>query len=138
MKVFVATKVGQGKRDNDFCWTKEGELVAFGFECDGEDVDGNCGCRRSMSGIDSHKATTTFMVADKKRLTRTKFIEKLLKSRIKAGWIQVEGKVKEKDLAWVTEDVDELIRLAKYFPTGSIMEKRGEAIQVRSVKKRAK
>jgi hypothetical protein len=59
MKVFVSTKDGQGIRNNDFSWTNEGELVKFALECDGEKIDGKCGCRRSMSGFDTHKATTT-------------------------------------------------------------------------------
>lgn len=56
MKVMVATREGQGFRENDFSWTKENELVGFTSECDGETIDGNCGCRRSMSGFDTHTA----------------------------------------------------------------------------------
>ena len=57
MKMLVATKETQGKRRNDFCWATEGELVRFAFQCDGEAVDGRCGCRRSFCGLDSHKAS---------------------------------------------------------------------------------
>ena len=41
------------------CWCEEGELVRFATECDGERVDGRCGCRRSMTGMSTLKATTT-------------------------------------------------------------------------------
>ena len=51
MKVLVGTKETQGQRSNDFSWAEDGELVMFGSECDREDVDGTCGCRRAMSGL---------------------------------------------------------------------------------------
>ena len=50
MKLLVATTKTQGQRKNDFCWVPEDEIVQFAFVCDGEKIDGSCGCRRSMSG----------------------------------------------------------------------------------------
>ena len=47
MRFLVATKETQGQRKNDFSHAREGELVKFGFECDGEEVDGNL--ERSVS-----------------------------------------------------------------------------------------
>lgn len=65
MKVFAATKSGQGQRDNDFCYVPEDELVIFPvFECTHEIVDGKCGCKRCMEGIKGHKSTTTFKVVE--------------------------------------------------------------------------
>lgn len=58
MKVLVATTKRQGMRKNDFCHATEGELVKFSFECDGEKVDGKCGCKRSMGGINSRELPT--------------------------------------------------------------------------------
>ena len=57
MKILVGTTETQGRRKNDFCYTKEGEVLCFHLECDGETVDGSCGCKRSMSGVDTNKAT---------------------------------------------------------------------------------
>jgi len=125
MKVFVATKEGQGKRKNDFCWAKEGELVKFCFECDGESIDGNCGCRRSMGGFNTLSATTTFKVVDMD-ITREEFIRRFAESEEKAGWI------------WTDEEIsrfgNEMLETAKEFPTGKVLEKRGNLIQTRNVK----
>ena len=66
MKVFVATKEGQGLRQNDFSHAEEGELVLFSYGCDRDkdNVDGGCGCRRSMDGFKTLSGTTTFKVVD--------------------------------------------------------------------------
>ena len=119
MKVLIATKEGQGKRKNDFSFTKEGELVKFGFECDNE-IDGKCGCKRSVVGFDTFKATTTFKVVER-NITKKKFIDRLSKSNKKAGW---ETKYSE-------ELSKELLDIAKKFPLNSILEKRGKRIGVR-------
>ena len=122
MKVFVATKQGQGKRKNDFCWTKEGELVKFVLECDGETIDGNCGCRRSVGGFETMKATTTFKVVDMD-ITREEFIRRFKESDEKAGW-----KWTEKESKRFAED---LLETAEKFPVGMVLEKRGNVIKAR-------
>ena len=123
-QVFVATKETQGQRSNDFCWCDEGELVTFStMVCDGEEIDGPCGCRRSMSGLMSKKATSTVKVAmlegglpALEEAIRTFFTE--------AGWA---GMMKSEDLQnLVQTDAEELIRLATAFPLGSVVEIRGE------------
>lgn len=128
MKVFVATKSKQGKRKNDFSHTKEGELVKFGFECDGESVDGKCGCKRSMVGVDTLKATTTFAVKDI-NIKVEEYIKKLLDSERKGGWLNKES---SKDTIKAMEDAAKyLLELANGFAVGAILEKRGDKIQVR-------
>jgi hypothetical protein len=123
-QVFVATKKTQGQRPNDFCWCQEGELVTFStMVCDGEEVDGHCGCRRSMSGLVSHKATTTVKVTmlegglpALQEAIRTFFTE--------AGWA---GLMKSEELQEIIQtDAEELIRIAAAFPLGSVVEIRGE------------
>lgn len=123
MKVFVATKEKQGKRKNDFSFTDEGELVKFGFECDGESVDGNCGCKRSMCGFDSQKATTTFKVEDRD-ISEEEFIKLFLQSEKDAGWYK-EG---DKDFV---DFAKELLKYPASFVVGDILEKRGKKIQTR-------
>jgi hypothetical protein len=69
MNALVTTNTTQGWRDNDFCWTVEGELVFMPpIECDSGSVDDACGRRRSMTGVASHRATTTVKVADREEL----------------------------------------------------------------------
>jgi hypothetical protein len=127
VKVLVATKEGQGRRYSDFSWTNEGELVGFAFECDTDkdNIDGGCGCRRSMSGFDSRKATTTFKVIDK-NITKDEFITLYLESEKKAGWF--DGKTDRE--RWV-KYAEELLETAKIFPVDEVLEKRGDIIQIR-------
>ena len=125
MKIIVATKQTQGQRKNDFSYAEENELVTFSSECDGEEVDGNCGCRRAMSGLKTHKATTTVKVVEMD-LTPQDFEARILDSMIDAGW----GK-KEDLEPYAKSDAHELIRLAAAFTTGSVLEKRGDTFQAR-------
>ena len=125
LKVFVATKETQGKRDNDFFWSKEGELVLFPFECDGEEIDGGCGCRRCMSGFETHKSTTTFKV---KVLSRTSYwyIDQYKKAMRDAGWAKLGLKDSE-----MNREARRLIKAAAKFNAGDVLERRGEKIHVR-------
>lgn len=112
MKLFVSTKLTQGQRNNDFCWAAEDEMVHFPFECDGESVDGRCGCRRSMAGLYSQKATSTFKV--------------------------VELAIGKEALQFITrlpdEELDQLLYAASQFPIGAVCERRGNCIQERKIR----
>ncbi len=127
MKVFVATTETQGQRKNDFSFVKEGELVTFGFECDGEDVDGSCGCRRCMSGVETHKATTTFKVANLP-LSKEEYTERIIQSGRDGGWVKDPD---SEGVARFKETAEELLTLAEGFPLGVVLEKRGNGIQAR-------
>lgn len=125
MKVLVATKETQGRRRNDFSWTDEGEFVCFPFECDGEQIDGTCGCKRSFSGFSTHKSTTTAKVVEK-GITEEQFVELYRHSQTAAGW------VKYGDLdPTVAREAAELLRIADTFPVGTVVEKRGDGVQSR-------
>lgn len=127
MKVFVATKRGQGIRKNDFCHAAEGEPVKFVFECDGETVDGVCGCKRSMGGVKSHKATTTMEVLDFDDMTPERYARPLHISDTKGGWTPSEEESKS--------EAEELARLAASFDGGALVEKRGNAFRERKMRR---
>lgn len=130
MKIFVATKETQGQRASDFCWAEEGEIVRLAFECDRdrEDIDGKCGCRRSMTGCTSQKATTTMKVEDR-NIKVEEYIEIIRESFIKAGWYKLMGEqAAEKH---ILEDVKFLLGRASKLPAGTIVEKRNDNLQVR-------
>ena len=133
MKILVVTKKTQGVRKGDCCWCKEGELVKFGFECDrdNENIDGTCGCKRSMSGIECHKATTTMKVIDMD-ISEDDYIHRIKDSLVKAGW----GGIGIDTLALAIEDAKELSRLANTFDVGDIIEKRGDIFQERTKKRK--
>lgn len=123
MKLLVATKKTQGQRSNDFCWCNEGELVRFGFACDGEDVDGPCGCRRSMAGMASKKATTTMEIKDVP-ITELEFTHLLAKAYVASGFTMLIDNVEE--------DAADLVKVAAHFEVGDIIEYRGEYFQART------
>jgi len=127
MKVLVATKEGQGIRKNDFCWVPEGEIVHFGFECDGDkdDIDGCCGCRRAMVGIDCAKATTTMKVMELP--VKRRDITEQLKKHYQGDW-KMKASVAEK---MARDEIKEMVGIADKFPVGAIVEKRGDVLQVR-------
>ena len=122
-QMLVATKETQGKRKNDFSHTTRDEPVFFSFECDSETVDGSCGCRRSMSGLESLKATTTFKVAER---NGTNLTQRLMDHFTK-DWHMSEEEARRE----AVQMDNELTRIAGAFPLGTILEKRGSKIQVR-------
>lgn len=130
MKVIVSTKETQGQRKNDFCWVPEGEPVTFSMECDGEDVDGSCGCRRALGGMRSDRATTTMKVVEID-ITRDEFRAAIRDSLVGSGWIKKDEADAPEHAKWIDGDTDELLRLAACFDAGDVIEKRGEAINVR-------
>ena len=132
LKVFVATKLGQGMRGNDFYWCTEGELVYIAMRCDNGHVDDACGCRRSMSGMDSAKATSTFQL-EQREMTREQYIGALRDSMQRSGWIDLAAEGGAEDESWITEQADEMLRLAAGFEPGDIVEVRGDDLRVRKL-----
>jgi hypothetical protein len=125
VKVLVATKTSQGQRANDYCWVPEGEIVLFGSECDREDVDGSCGCRRALCGIESGKATTTMQVAEID-ITPVELKRQVRNSLIRGGWIDLDVRDDNEFLAALWDDMVGL-SIADW-PVGTIVEKRGDEI----------
>lgn len=127
MKVLVATKDGQGVRKNDFCWVPEGEILHFGFECDSDrdDIDGYCGCRRAMVGLDCAKSTTTMKVAELP-VKRREVFDRLVK-HYREGW-KMKVKV-AKEMA--RDELKDLLKIVISFPLGVVLEKRGDTFSTR-------
>jgi hypothetical protein len=130
MKILVATKDTQGQRRNDFMWCREGDIVKFGTECDGEDIDGRCGCRRAMTGVESNSSTTTMKVVDLD-ITKEKLTEAVRGNYRKGGWYKLMGSEGAEE--HIKKEVEELIRVAGTFTVGNIVEKRGNKLQSRQI-----
>ena len=133
MKVVTATSATQGWRDNDFSWTVEGELVFFTpFDCARGFIDDDCGCRRSMAGLVSHRATTTMKVVERDDLDPELYFDLI------ADGLQSQGYVTDALMAnpnvneWVHDLTDELICLAAAYPIGTVLERRGDVISPRA------
>ena len=124
LPVLTATQQTQGNRASDFCYATVGELVRFGSECDGEPIDGSCGCRRSLAGLDSGKSTTTFCVT-RLPLSRRELLAKFTESLRRTGWLELL------EPGAVDQLVDEHLGIARAFPAGAILERRGDEIRQR-------
>ena len=99
----------------------EGELVTFSSAyCDGEDTDGPCGCRRSLSGVDSSSATTTMKVAVLEG-GRSALEQAIRTSLTRGRWPPVG----------LRSAVDQLIAAAAQFPVGTVVEWRDGTFRAR-------
>lgn len=132
MKIFVATDETQGYRANDFCFVPEGEIVMPTFICgrDQSDPDGGCGCGRSLGGVSSFKATTTFRVAD---ITSTPedLTTIFYQSMVSGSWLKAmsENMLRAHVKAWVQQ----VLENAAKFPVGSVVEKRLHVYNLREL-----
>ena len=134
MKVLTATRETQGRRDNDFCWAVEGELVIFVTgECSAGFVDDDCGCRRALAGAASHRATTTVKVVERPDLDARAYRALVVDSLESQGFVNDELLTDRDVLEWVDDLMDDLIRVAETFPAGTILERRGDFLMARSL-----
>lgn len=129
----VSTRETQGARRSDFSHADEAEVVYFGWVCDRDannpNPDGGCGCGRSMVGALTSKATTTFKVAEWAG-TADQYVHHILGAMQDAGWIT--GRTDPEAIAEWTENAKEVLRIAGLFPIGTVLEKRGETVQIRA------
>lgn len=127
MKVLIATNQTQGQRPDDFCDTLEGELVRLPVVvCDCPD----CGCERAVEGLASHKATTTFTIAETTDLDAAAYRNILVEHLVDGGW--VVGTLGTTENAWVDDFVDLHVQIAKLFRLGDVLEVGNNQIRVRS------
>lgn len=137
MKILVATNDTQGQRDNDFCHAVEGELLVFPpMECDGEPVDGECGCHRAMAGLASHRATTTIKVEDRTALDRDSYFCVIVDGLQQQGYVTEELMSHVDVQEWLRELVDDLLGSAALFRSGTVLERRGDYLCVRRLPSR--
>jgi hypothetical protein len=129
VKVFVATEDTQGQRDSDFCFVPEGEIVAFvGLVCgtDRDNIDGPCGCNRSLCGVDCCKCTTTFRVID----ANVDLASQLLGLLYRGHWLG--GKTIDEAVKIAKKEAAALSKEISKFNVGDIVEKRGDVFQKRN------
>lgn len=122
LKLLRATRDTQGQREDDFCFTVEGELVRFPFDC----ARCGCGCKRSMVGIESRKGTTTMKV----ELVPTS--EEGLARYLVGSWGDEAADVANPEvLARCRRAARELIEAARPYTISSIVERRDGVLQIR-------
>jgi hypothetical protein len=132
MHVFTITDNTQGRRANDFQSATPGELVSFSMiECEGEKVDGSCGCRRSFSGLQSLRAGTTVVVEDRPTFTPTDLRKASDAALERGGWLFGTD---DEQASLKQEAYDELVGLYAFactLPVGTVVERRGTKLQAR-------
>ena len=132
MKLLVATTETQGKRASDFSWCVPGEVVSpNGFICDRDrdsgDPDSGCGCGRSFTGLNSHKATTTALVKDIDGYTLGDLVTAVLATREQEGW--ADG---DEDPGRTARQLAEaLAAVAAGYDTGTVLERRLDVVRAR-------
>jgi hypothetical protein len=132
MKVLTATSQTQGSRDNDFCCAVEGELVLFPpIECGHGYVDDHCGCRRSMAGLASHLSTTTVKVSDRKEIDPATYFTLISEGLADMGYVTEELRKDPEVIEWLHDTTAELMCIARAFPAGTVLERRGDWVSVR-------
>ena len=123
MLYLTVTTATQGNRKNDFCHAQDGEPVTFGFECDGEKIDGRCGCRRSLCGVNSHKGTTTMTVADVDEAA----LREALRDHLTTNWSFSEAEAAD----MIRIELEDITQIANHFASGVTIERRGDKFQER-------
>lgn len=130
MHVLVSTKLTQGQRKSDFCFTDQDELVMFGLVCGSGkgSVDDGCGCQRSMVGVDTRKSTTTITVMDVD-LSEDEYVKLLATSHAKAYELKLGYSV----VADTKQDADKLLAEASMHSVGTVLEYREGILSKRDV-----
>lgn len=131
MKLFAETHKTQGQRKNDYANPNivPGELVSTSvFECDGEAVDGPCGCRRGFKGLESNYAITTAIVVERD-ITEAELRILVEKNLEEGGWLS--GGDSEENEAWITNETKGMMGDAEGFEVGMIVERRGKTLRER-------
>lgn len=124
MKVFVATRETQGVREDDYCWTIEGELVRLpGLTCDCPD----CGCDRGMAGLSSSRATTTAKVVNRDDLDPRTYGMLLCDALTREGWVSPNGMSEEEAHEWARDHLE----FAAFFAEGTVVELRNDQLHAR-------
>jgi hypothetical protein len=132
MKVLTATSQTQGWRDDDFCWAVEGELVLFPpIECGHGFIDDHCGCRRSMAGLTSRLSTTTIKVADRGEIDPHTYFTLISDGLADLGYVTKELREDPEVIEWLHETNAELMCMADAFSTETVLERRGDWVNVR-------
>lgn len=135
-RTFVATRSMQGVRANDFFEGVEGEFVLFPYRsCPDATVDDQCGCKRSLVGIQSDKKTTTMKVVVCP--TDVAIIKMGIRRHLQriGEWEEIAKDQEPEDyLATLT---DTLLEAAKDIPIGTIVEYREDTFRERTVSHRA-
>ena len=92
---------------------------------DRDNPDGACGCGRAWAGANSHRSTTTAVVRDVP-ISAPEYLEAIRSSLEHGGWWPDVVDTQE-----VVAMTAELLKLAKSYPVGTVLERRLETVASR-------
>ena len=83
-----------------------------------------------MDGLASHRATTTVEVVDRPELNRGTYLELIADGLATQGYLSPGG-LDPEARQWLEAVVEELIDIAAYLPTGTVLERRDDCVVIR-------
>ncbi|MGC0252419.1 DUF7715 family protein [Pseudactinotalea sp. Z1748] len=131
MRVLIATRRTNGDVANDVDYCVAGELLMIGEYCDCCRIDpGSCGCGIAFSGLNSHRMTTTAIVAEV-ALSEAEVREAIRSSLRAGGWFDAD----EPELAeqMVAEAWQRIQHVATHFEVGTVLGRRLDVVYEREV-----
>ncbi len=126
LRYFVSTHRTQGERDNDSNNVPDTELVDIPGKSHENPDDTYCACARSFVGFRSRQATTTAEVAES-NMTPVAYIRRFHTMLIGLGYENTPAMRTD-----ATNDAIELLRVAAQWPVGTVVERRGDVLRVRT------
>lgn len=124
MFVLEATDQYQGRRVTDYHHATTSELVYLPFQ---ECCDPECGCTRGFAGFDSHRATSTAVVADRPDLTIEALCRRLAVSLCDGGWLTRPDPTADLVTMLATEIVELANSFGRHGP-GAVIEREGDDV----------
>jgi hypothetical protein len=126
LKYLVSTRRTQGERANDSNSVPGVELVDIPGKSHENPDDPLCACARRFVGFDSRQATTTAEIVESD-MTPLEYIGRFHVMLLGAGFPNTPQL-----RADAANDATELLCLAAQWPVGTVVERRGDEIRVRS------
>ena len=106
-------------------------LIFPPIECGRGSIDDDCGCRRSMAGLVSQRATTTIKVVAREELDPSTYLALISDGLTKQGYVTEELRTNPDVNEWLRDLTDELMSVANAFEVATVLERRGDFMNVR-------
>jgi hypothetical protein len=130
LKYFVSTHRTQGERDNDSNTLPDTEIVDLASLSHEDPDNPYCGCARSFVGITSRQTTTTAEIIESD-MTPAEFVDRFHAGLVAMGFTDTAQLRTD-----ATNDAVGLLLLAAQWPVGTVVERRGDEIRVRTFPRR--
>ncbi|MGH2698499.1 MAG: DUF7715 family protein [Actinomycetota bacterium] len=100
------------------------------LQCEPGSLDDRCGCRRSMAGIVSYRATTTIKVVHREEINPDTYFMLISDGLRDQGYVTKELLTNREVNDWLRDLTGDLVGMAGAFEVG-VLERRGDFVNVR-------